>query len=143
MPFSFAQFATVAETSLDSTTENVSLLDAGIYSGLGAGIVFLVLIVLMVFIGIMSYLLRGQSEKTAEKPVVKAQNVEKPVEKKVEVAAKSVASAPSAVPEGAMFVTLGGKKHTVTVVEKIPQFTVKINGKTHFVDVEPVQEGEA
>ncbi len=135
MSFNLTQFATIAGE--EPVGETVSLVDAGIYSGLGIGIVFLVLVVLMAFIGVMSFLLRAKSDKPAVKPVEK--KVEAP---KVDAApvAKPAAAAPSAVPEGAMFVTLGGKKHTVTVVEKIPQFTVKLNGKTHSVDVEPVQE---
>jgi len=138
MPFSFAPFATVAEEEIADKT--VSLLDAAVYSGLGIGIVFLVLVILMVFIAIMSAALKNSSDKPKVTSASKAEKVEKNVA--VTSTVKPVATTPTAVPDGAMFVTLDGKKHTVTVVEKIPQFTVKLNGKTHSVDVEPVQEGE-
>lgn len=136
MPFSFAPLAT-SVVYAEESSEAVSLVDAAVYSGLGIGIVFLVLIILMVFIALMSAVLKGSADKPKAESTPKA-------EKAVAAAPvkKPVATAPAVAPDGAMFVTLDGKKHTVTVVEKIPQFTVKINGKTHSVDVEPVQEGE-
>lgn len=132
-------FLNAASGELSSTLESseaaVGIGEALGYSGLGIGIVFAVLVVLMAFIALMSGVLKGASDKPKATPAPK--KVEKPVQKPVE-APKPVASA--TVPDGAMFVTLGGKKHTVTVEEKIPQFTVKVNGKAHAVDVEPVEE---
>ena len=117
------------------TSAEVTLTDALGYSGLGIGIVFAVLVVLMAFIALMSALLRG-SDKPKAAPAPKAEKVSPAPSP----AAKVETAAPASVPADAMFVTLGGKKHTVSVVEKIPQFTVKLDGKVHSVDVEPVEE---
>ncbi len=125
-----------ASESAESSEAAVGIGEALGYSGLGIAIVFAVLAVLMAFIALMSKLLNGKSNKTKKAPAPK--KVEETVVKPIEVP-KPVASA--TVPDGAMLVTLGGKKHTVTVEEKVPQFTVKINGKAHAVDVEPVEEG--
>lgn len=140
---SVAESSVVDSSELISTTGDVSETELGAsdalaISGLGFAIVFVVLIVLMAFIGAMSFLLKGTDGKKKEntqKPVQAP--VQKPVKK--ETAPVSAPAATSA-PEGSMFVTLGGKKHTVTVVEKVPRFTVKVNGKSHAVDVEPIEE---
>jgi len=136
--------STVADSSeLISTVGDVSeealgASDALAISGLGFVIVFVVLIVLMAFIGAMSFLLKGSNGKKKEKVQKPVQApVQKPAEKET---APVSAPAASSAPEGSMFVTLGGKKHTVTVVEKVPRFTVKVNGKSHAVDVEPIEE---
>lgn len=127
-------------SSVDVSSEaaanaEVTLTDALGYSGLGVGIVFAVLVVLMAFIALMSALLRG-SDKPKAAPAPKA---EKPAPAPAPVS-KVEESVPVSAPDGAMYVTLDGKKHTVTVVEKVPQFTVKLGGKVHSVDVEPVEE---
>lgn len=119
----------LAEKAVKTTT-----VDSLIYSVLGFAIVFTVLIVLMAFIGIMSKAFR--SGKKTEK--AEAEPVSAPVQVAAPVAAP--APAPATVPDGAMFVTLGGIKHTVSVTEKLPRFNVKLNGKTYAVDVEDVEE---
>lgn len=121
-------------TSVDiSSDAEVTLSDALGYSGLGIGIVFAVLVVLMAFIALMSALLKG-ADKPKAAPAPKAEKAAPAPVTKVETAAPATAS------DGDMVVTLGGKKHNVTVVEKLPQFTVKLGGKVHSVDVEPVEE---
>lgn len=138
--FGSAIESSIAENvSAEISQAAVSMGDALGYSGLGIGIVFAVLVVLMAFIAVMSFFLKGNSKAKAEAPkAVKAEKEEKKAPASAPVS--QLAPAPATVPAGAMFVTLGGKRHTVTVVEKIPQFTVKLNGKTHHVDVEPVEE---
>lgn len=121
--------------------KEVSITDALVYSALGFAIVFAVLLVLMAFIGIMSKALNlGSKEPKAAPAPVSA-----PVPQAAPKAAPVAVSAPvaSTVPEGAMFVTLDGKKHTVSVTEKLPRFSVTLNGKTHAVDVEESVEEAA
>ncbi len=117
--------------------KEVSITDALVYSALGFAIVFAVLLVLMAFIGIMSKALNLGSKEPKAAPA--------PVSAPAPKAAPVGVSAPvaSTVPEGAMFVTLDGKKHTVSVTEKLPRFSVTLNGKTHAVDVEESVEEAA
>lgn len=117
--------------------KEVSITDALVYSALGFAIVFAVLLVLMAFIGIMSKALNLGSKEPKAAPA--------PVSAPAPKAAPVAVSAPvaSTVPEGAMFVTLDGKKHTVSVTEKLPRFSVTLNGKTHAVDVEESVEEAA
>ena len=124
------------DVSNEISKEAVTVTKSLAYSGLGIGIVFAVLVVLMVFIALMSAMLKG-ADKPKKAPAPKA---EKPVERPV-VKNEAPAPKPASAPEGVMYVTLGGKKHAVTVEEKIPQFTVTLGGKSHSVDVEPVEEG--
>lgn len=118
----------------------ISVTDSLIYSVIGFAIVFAVLLILMGFIGVMSKVISLGNRKPATAPA--SAPASKPVAtvKKPAVVDKS---APSAVPEGAMQVTLGGKKHAVTVTEKVPRFTVTLNGKSHAVDVEEVEKEAA
>ena len=117
--------------------KEVSITDALVCSALGFAIVFAVLLVLMAFIGIMSKVLNLGSKEPKAAPA--------PVSAPAPKAAPVAVSAPvaSTVPEGAMFVTLDGKKHTVSVTEKLPRFSVTLNGKTHAVDVEESVEEAA
>lgn len=117
--------------------KEVSITDALVYSALGFAIVFAVLLVLMAFIGIMSKALNLGSKEPKAAPA--------PVSAPAPKAAPVAVSAPvaSTVPEGAMFVTLDGKKHTVSVTEKLPRFSVTLNGRTHAVDVEESVEEAA
>lgn len=121
-------------------TEIISIADSLICSAIGFAIVFAVLLILMGFIGVMSKVISIGNRKPATAPA--GAPASKPVGtvKKSPVVDKP---APSAVPEGAMQVTLGGKKHTVTVTEKKPRFTVTLNGKSHAVDVEEVEKEAA
>lgn len=129
-------YVSAIESSVtESAQATVSLTDALGYSGLGVGIVFVVLVVLMAFITLMSAFLKGTSSKPKASPAPKPQ-----APAPAPVVSKPVAAAPATAPDGAMFVTLGGKRHVVSVEEKIPQFTVKLGGKTHNVDVEFVEE---
>lgn len=134
--------AAASESGADavSETEYISIMDSLTYSGLGFGIVFSVLIVLMAFITIMSFILRaGQKAPKTEK----AEKAPAPAPAPVKVEAPVVAPAPAAPVcsgEADMFVTVNGKKHAVSVEEKIPRFTVTVNGKAHGVDVESVEE---
>ncbi len=122
----------------DVADKKLSLMDALIYSGLGIAIVFAVLIVLMAFIWLMSKVMgTGKSKEKASTKEVKA-----PVQQTVAPAAPAAPVAAAPVPDGAMFVTLNGTKHTVSVTEKLPRFTVKVNGKAHSVDVESAEEAE-
>lgn len=118
----------------------ISVTDSLIYSAIGFAIVFAVLLILMGFIGVMSKVISIGNRKPATAPA--GAPASKPVGtvKKSPVVDKP---APSAVPEGAMQVTLGGKKHAVTVTEKKPRFTVTLNGKSHAVDVEEVEKEAA
>lgn len=121
-------------------TEIISIADSLICSAIGFAIVFAVLLILMGFIGVMSKVISIGNRKPATAPA--GAPASKPVGtvKKSPVVDKP---APSAVSEGAMQVTLGGKKHTVTVTEKKPRFTVTLNGKSHAVDVEEVEKEAA
>lgn len=114
----------------------ISITDSLIYSAIGFAIVFAVLLILMAFIAIMSKVL--SLGKKPEKAVAAA-----PVAPRPAPAVKKAPAAGKSVPEGAMQVTLGGKKHTVTVTEKMPRFTVTLNGKSHAVDVEEVEKEAA
>lgn len=115
----------------------ISVTDSLIYSVIGFSIVFAVLLILMGFIGVMSKVL--SVGKKPEKAVAAAA----PVAKQSAPAVKKAPAAENAVPAGAMQVTLGGKKHAVTVTEKVPRFTVTLNGKSHAVDVEEVEKEAA
>lgn len=127
----------LAVSGSEAAEKAVSITDALMYSVIGFAIVFAVLIVLMAFIGIMSKLLSiGKNE---QKPAVAPIAAPAPVQ----TAAPVAPVAPAAVPDGAMYVTLGGNKHTVTVTEKLPRFNVTVNGKAHAVDVEELNEEEA
>ncbi len=128
-----ASSAEIADSAASTAEESLGMVDALSISGLGFGIVFAVLVVLMVFITVMSAILR------AGKKAPKAEKAEAPVKVEAPVAAPApVASVPSG--EADMFVTVNGKKHAVCVEEKIPRFTVTVNGKAHGVDVESVEE---
>lgn len=119
-----------------SEEDELALGEAVGISGLGIGIVFAVLAVLMAFITAMSAIIRsGKKEKPVKKKaVVSPAPVATP-------AATVKAEEKPAVAEGAdMYVTYGGKRHAVSVEEKIPRFTVTVNGKAHGVDVESVEE---
>ncbi|MBE6678275.1 MAG: hypothetical protein E7597_05735 [Ruminococcaceae bacterium] len=127
----------IEETGTDVTStvqEEVEITEALALSGLGFGIVFAVLVVLMAFITVMSAVIRGG--KKEEKPAKKA-------EVKKEAPAPVKEAAPVSAPvkgDADMYVSLNGKKHAVSVEEKLPRFTVTLNGKTHGVDVESVEE---
>lgn len=134
--------AAASESGADavSETEYISIMDSLTYSGLGFGIVFSILIVLMAFITVMSLILRA-GKKTPK--TEKAEKAPAPAPAPVKVEAPVVAPAPVAPVcsgEADMFVTVNGKKHAVSVEEKIPRFTVTVNGKAHGVDVESVEE---
>ncbi len=127
---------------LSGTTQSVPILDdvdvpaALALSGLGFGIVFSVLVVLMAFITVMSAVIRGgkKEEKPAQKQQKKAESTPVPAP------VKEAAPAPAVKGDADMYVSLNGKKHAVSVEEKLPRFTVTLNGKTHGVDVESAEE---
>ncbi len=127
------------ENTTESTAEvgdEVTVSEALALSGLGFGIVFSVLVVLMAFITVMSAVIRGGKKK--EKPAKKAE-----VKKEAPAPAPVKEAAPVSAPvkgDADMYVSLNGKRHAVSVEEKLPRFTVTLNGKTHGVDVESVEE---
>lgn len=118
----------------------VGLLDALIYSGLGILIVFAVLLVLMAFITIMSKLIKAGGKGAGAAAASAGAPAAESGEKRAPAATKP---ADSAVPQGTMLVSVGGKKHTVTVTEKLPRFSVTLNGRTHAVDVEECGKEDA
>ena len=122
------------ESVADQSGTDVSLTEALGLSGLGVGIVFAVLIVLMAFITIMSAVIRGGKKEA--KPVAVAE----PKQSEPKAAAPAPAPVASASGDADMYVTLNGQRHAVSVEEKLPKFTVTLNGKAHAVDVEGVEE---
>ncbi|MBQ3195484.1 MAG: OadG family protein [Clostridia bacterium] len=136
--------AAEAESQTASTVaeeDDVALTEALALSGLGFGIVFAVLVVLMAFITVMSAIIRGG--KKAEKPVQKKEKSKAaPTPAPVAAPVATPVAAPVAAVQGDadMYVSLNGKKHAVSVEEKLPRFNISLNGKTHAVDVESVEE---
>lgn len=132
--------AAEAESQTASTVaeeDDVALTEALALSGLGFGIVFAVLVVLMAFITVMSAIIRGG--KKAEKPVQKKE-APKAAPAPAPVAAPAPAPVAAVQGDADMYVSLNGKKHAVSVEEKLPRFNISLNGKTHAVDVESVEE---
>ncbi len=108
--------------------------------GFGFGMVFAVLLLLMAFIAIMAFFLK----KNKAAPVEEKADTPAPV-------ATSEVSAPAPTPkaepiatavlaDAQMNVTLNGKKHLVSVEEKLSQFVVSLGGKKRAVDVEDITE---
>ena len=126
----------ISETQSETILDDVDVTSALGLSGLGFGVVCIVLVVLMAFITVMSAILRGgKKEKNPKK------KVEVKKEAPVPAPAQKAEPAPVAVKGDAdMYVSLNGKKHAVSVEEKLPRFTVTLNGKTHGVDVENAEE---
>lgn len=118
------------------TGTQVSPAETALYSVIGFLIVFAVLLVLMAFIGVMSKVVGTSKKKPKEQPVPQAVQAPAP---KAEAAPQADAVA---VDDGAcvMKLRLNGKEHNVSVKEQIPQFTLTLGGKTHSVDVQPVDE---
>lgn len=137
----FVLAASVADGASDVVEESkVTLIEALGLSGLGFALVFSVLIILMAFIAIMSALLRAGQKPAVKETAAPAAPVAAPAPQPV-AAAPVVTPAPAVYSgEADMFVTLDGKRHAVSVVEKLPRFTVTVNGKSHGVDVEKIEE---
>ncbi len=137
----FGRFISAAAASADTsgTVEISGLKDSLTLFGIGFGMVFVVLLILMAFIGIMALVLK----KGTDAPVKAATPAPAPA---APVATAPVAPAKPAacsVPAGAdMKITLGGKTHAVSVSEKLPMFTVTSGGKKYAVDVEELTEEE-
>ncbi len=128
----------VASGTVKEAVEIKTLGDSLKMFGIGFGMVFAVLLVLMAFIGIMSACLKAGAKaepKTEKQTATVAPAVQAPAVKKTVVEK----AAPVAV-AGDMSVTVNGKKKSVSVVEKMPEFTVTINGKKKAIDVESVEE---
>lgn len=123
-------------TVTESSEEELGITEALGISGLGFGIVFTVLVVLMAFITVMSMALRGGKKES--KPAVKSEPKAAP---KAGEAPKAV-EAPAVKGDADMYVSLNGVRHAVSVEEKVPRFTVTVNGKSHGVDVEEAKEDE-
>ncbi len=136
MPFMF--LAAAAESAESSAEEIIrGPVDALGYSGLGVLIVFAVLLVLMVFITVMSKLVGLGGKKAPAAPAAA------PAKAPAAPASPAAKQPAEKAEDGAMYVTLGGKRHAVTVEEKLPRFSVTVNGKTHAVDVEECEKEEA
>ena len=137
MPLVFCSSAgKVAEIAAESADkDNIGVVQALGYSGLGFSIVFVVLLVLMAFITIMSLIINGSKKKKRNS----AENAPVP-ENQAEGQGTKEEAKREVQPEGSMTVTLNGRRHSVTVEEQLPRFTVNVDGKKHAVDVEEVKE---
>lgn len=132
---------TTGTNELSASTEDtgtaVSFGEALGLSGLGFGLVFAVLIVLIAFITAMSAALRCGQKKAKPASDTVAQKVDTPTAKAPVAPAPAVQAASD---KADMYVTLNGVRHAVSVEEKVPHFTVKMNGKAYGVDVEKAEE---
>lgn len=137
---SVAESVEVVSQDVRETSVAVSAGETALYSAIGFLIVFAVLLVLMAFIGVMSKVVgtAKKKPKAVDSPAPVQVPEKAPAMDEAEVKAVSAA----ACDDGAcsMKLRLNGKEHNVSVKEQIPQFTITLDGKSHSVDVQPVDE---